>query len=102
VHLIETEFIDTFNMLPIFAAKFVKYGMKTNEVMRTVMVTKDVAVPWPHEKTEIDPRYLCVSVEHTNYEPLSFDEVEARIKARWEATGYVGPEKAWGNGSGPN
>jgi len=50
---------------------------------------------------EIDPRYLCVSVEHTDYAPLSFEEVEARIKARWEATGYVGPEKAWGNGSGP-
>ena len=49
-----------------------------------------------------DPRYLCVSVEHTNYEPLSFEEVEARIKARWEATGYEGPKNAWGNGSGPN
>ena len=49
-----------------------------------------------------DPRYLCVSVENTDYRPLSFDEVEARIKARWEATGYDGPEKAWGNGSGPN
>lgn len=52
-------------------------------------------------KTELDPRYLCVSVEHTNYEPLSFEEVEARIKKRWEATGYVGPVRAWGNGSGP-
>jgi len=49
----------------------------------------------------IDPRYLCVSVEHTNYEPLSLDEVEARIAARWEATSYTGPEYAWGNGSGP-
>lgn len=27
----------------------------------------------------IDPRYLCVSVEHTDYAPLSFDEVRARI-----------------------
>lgn len=52
--------------------------------------------------TEPDPRYLCVSVEHTNYEPLSFEEVEARIAARWEQTGYVGPKNAWGNGSGPN
>jgi calcineurin-like phosphoesterase family protein len=51
--------------------------------------------------TEPDPCYLCVSVEHTDYRPLSFDEVEARIKARWEATGYTGPAKAWGNGSGP-
>lgn len=49
----------------------------------------------------IDPRYYCVCVEHTNYEPLSFEEVETRIKARWEATGYDGPDKAWGNGSGP-
>lgn len=50
---------------------------------------------------EIDPRYLCVSVEHTNYEPLHFDEVQARIDKRWEETGYTGPAKAWGNGSGP-
>lgn len=48
-----------------------------------------------------DPRYLCVSVEHTNYEPLHFDEVQARIDKRWEETGYTGPAKAWGNGSGP-
>jgi calcineurin-like phosphoesterase family protein len=51
---------------------------------------------------EIDPRYLCVSVEHTNYEPLHFDEVQARIDKRWEDTGYTGPANAWGNGSGPN
>ena len=51
---------------------------------------------------EPDPRYLCVSVEHTNYEPLHFDEVQARIDKRWEETGYTGPVKAWGNGSGPN
>ena len=50
---------------------------------------------------EPDPRYYCVSVEHTDYRPLSFDEVDARIKARWEATGYEGPKNAWGNGSGP-
>jgi hypothetical protein len=52
--------------------------------------------------TEPDPRYLCVSVENTDYRPLSFDEVEARIKARWEETGYTNPVRAWGNGSGPN
>jgi len=54
-------------------------------------------------KHGIDPRYLCVSVEHTNYEPLSFEEVEARIQKRWEETGYTPPVKSgWGNGSGPN
>jgi calcineurin-like phosphoesterase family protein len=48
-----------------------------------------------------DSRYLCVSVEHTNYEPLHFDEVEARIQKRWQDTGYTNPVRAWGNDSGP-
>jgi calcineurin-like phosphoesterase family protein len=50
---------------------------------------------------EPDPRYLCVSVEHTNYEPLSFEEVGERIAKRWAEAGYTGPVRAWGNGSGP-
>ena len=51
---------------------------------------------------EPDPRFLCVSVEHTNYEPLHFDEVEARIQQRWKDTGYSPPDNSgWGNGSNP-
>jgi len=47
-------------------------------------------------KEEIDPRYYCVSVEHTDYEPLSFEEVEQRL-------GYTPPENSgWGNGSNPS
>ena len=69
----------------------------------------EIKMPWGvnADRNEIiyadfpDPRYLCVSVEHTNYEPLHFDEVQARIDKRWEETGYTGPVKAWGNGSGP-
>jgi calcineurin-like phosphoesterase family protein len=69
----------------------------------------EIKMPWGvnADRNEIiyadfpDPRYLCVSVEHTNYEPLHFDEVQARIDKRWEETGYTGPAKAWGNGSGP-
>jgi hypothetical protein len=72
--------------------------LHANEVMRTVNPTGwTVFERTPHP----DPRYICVSVEHTDYRPLSFDEVEARIKARWEATGYTNPVRAWGNGSGP-
>jgi len=79
--------------------------LHANEVMREVIDEENSSqfcMDSVVYKKEIDPRYLCCSVEHTNYEPLSFEEVEARIKARWEATGYAGPEKAWGNGSGPN
>jgi hypothetical protein len=49
----------------------------------------------------IDPRYISACVELNDYTPISFDEVEARIKALWEATGYAPTVKAWGNGSGP-
>ena len=73
--------------------------LHANEVMRTR--TNMVHGYMTGLVTEPDPRYLCVSVEHTNYEPLHFDEVQARIDKRWEETSYTGPAKAWGNGSGP-
>lgn len=70
--------------------------LHANEVMR------HMEIPEMRHMQEPDPRYLCVSVEHTNYEPLSFEEVDARIANRWAETGYEGPTHAWGNGSGPN
>lgn len=73
--------------------------LHANEVMRTR--TNMVHGTMTGLVTEPDPRYLCVSVEHTNYEPLSFDEVDERIAKRWAETGYEGPVNAWGNGSGP-
>jgi calcineurin-like phosphoesterase family protein len=33
---------------------------------------------------KIDPRYLCVSVEHTNYKPINFEEVKLRFKNQQE------------------
>ena len=78
--------------------------LHANEVTRDVICRADPRTI-QHEfytlRQEIDPRYLCVSVEHTNYEPLHFDEVQSRIDKRWTETGYTGPVKAWGNGSGP-
>lgn len=73
--------------------------LHANEVMRTR--TNMVHGTMTGLVTEPDPRYLCVSVEHTNYEPLSFEEVDERIAKRWAETGYEGPVNAWGNGSGP-
>jgi calcineurin-like phosphoesterase family protein len=68
--------------------------LHANEIMSWQVIDEDIV----HKP---DPRYLCVSVEHTNYEPLHFDEVQARIDKRWEESEYTGPAKAWGNGSGP-
>lgn len=75
--------------------------LHANEVTRQVPLEQTDEWVSATSRSEIDPRYLCVSVEHTNYEPLSFDEVDARIARRWEETGYTGPVRAWGNGSGP-
>lgn len=80
--------------------------LHANEVMREDLVKMDEVDPetgmhYYTLGTQIDPRYLCVSVEHTNYEPLSFEEVDDRIAKRWAETGYEGPVNAWGNGSGP-
>jgi calcineurin-like phosphoesterase family protein len=33
---------------------------------------------------KIDPRYLCVSVEHTDYKPINFEEVKLRFKNQQE------------------
>ena len=32
-----------------------------------------------HEKSLDDPRYLCVSVEHTDYKPIPLYEVRRRL-----------------------
>jgi calcineurin-like phosphoesterase family protein len=43
---------------------------------------------------EIDPRYFCVSVEHTDYRPILFEEVLKKIQAD-------GGEIGFRNGNGP-
>jgi len=73
--------------------------LHANEVMRTR--TNMVHGYMTGLVTEPDPQYLCVCVEQTDFTPLHFDEVEERIQQRWKDAEYTGPEKAWGNGSGP-
>lgn len=50
---------------------------------------------------QLDPLYHSVCVEQTNYEPVSFDELDARIQAEWDAIGFT-PKKRYFNGSGPS
>lgn len=47
-------------------------GMREPRLSRPMTVMEDVP----------DPRYLCVSVEHTDYAPISFEEVYSRIYTR--------------------
>ena len=65
-------------------------------------VMRQCGVPELRHTQEIDPRYFSVCVEHTNYEPLSFDEIDAGIQTQWKYLGYTPPAgDGWGNGSGP-
>lgn len=43
---------------------------------------------------EPDPKYVCVSVERTNFTPISFDDLEILIQQRWDAVGYEPPKNA--------
>lgn len=68
--------------------------LHANQVMR------QSGVPELRHLQEPDPRYLCVSVEQQNYEPLSFDELDSKIQTRWKDYNYVPPTgSGWGNGS---
>lgn len=44
------------------------------------------------------PEYLCVCVEHTNYAPISFEEVEERIQMNRECFESTGNVVNWGGG----
>lgn len=97
VHVVQGKFI--FTHIPIHPDEIRRFRVNVhghlhgNQVMWTPKHPKQI---------EVDPRYLCVSVEHTNFEPLHFDEVEERIQKRWAETGYTAPDgAAFGNGSGP-
>jgi calcineurin-like phosphoesterase family protein len=86
--------------IPVHKDSIARFGTNVhghthgNRVMRTVTVTDDVSVPWPHEKTEIDPDYFCVCVEQTDYRPISFEDVLQKIKDQGGQVGFR-------NGNGP-
>lgn len=83
--------------------------LHANRVMRNVFDPTNIigvredGVRISESKKEIDPRYLSVCVEQTNFTPISFDDVEARIKDQWEKYDYSpAAGDGWGNGSSPS
>ena len=64
--------------IPIHEGNFGRFGVNVHghTHSRRVMTVG--------HKPIIDPRYLCVSVEHTNFYPLSLEEVKERAKITGE------------------
>jgi hypothetical protein len=38
---------------------------------------------------QIDPRYFCVCVEHTNYTPIAWEEIKQRFSAQVAQSGWI-------------
>ena len=47
-------------------------------------------------KEEVDPRYFCVSVEHTDYTPVLFEDVVKRVKEEGGAVEMKSREEVYG------
>lgn len=68
--------------IPIHPDSLGRYGVNVHGHLHA----NEVKVLDPRSgKMVVDPRYLCVSVEHTDYAPISVEEVRARVRARVEA-----------------
>lgn len=73
-----------FTHIPVHESNLYRFGtnvhghLHANRVMRKDETGKEV----------IDERYLCVCVEHTDFKPITFDEVKKRIVAQGGITGF--------------
>lgn len=78
--------------IPVHVESLGRFGVNihghlhANRVMR--MRGVDVKTGNPLYSNEIDPRYHCVCVEHTDYAPISLEEVYDRIRSEGGTVGF--------------
>jgi calcineurin-like phosphoesterase family protein len=72
--------------VPLHPSALYRFGTNIHGHLHDGRVTDDAGV--------LDPRYICVSVEQINYEPISWDEVQQRIRDQGGTIGFR-------NGNGP-
>jgi len=94
-----------FSHIPVHEQCIERFGANVHGHLHDKIITQGhnlyETVRTGTEVTRPDPRYLNVSCEHTDFVPITMDEVRQRVKDQQEAAGYVLP-KSWGNGSNPN
>lgn len=77
--------------IPIHEASLARFGTNIHGHLHANRVMQRVVRYNPTQLASvniIDPRYFCVSVEHTDYAPISFDEVKKRIISQGGTTGF--------------
>ena len=78
--------------IPVHVESLARFGtnihghLHQNRVMK--MRGVDVTTGEVLYSKEIDPRYHCVCVEHTDYAPISLEEVYDRIRAEGGVVGF--------------
>jgi calcineurin-like phosphoesterase family protein len=78
-----------FSHIPVHEESLARFGCNIHGHLHANRVMTEV---WG--KMEIDPRYFCACVEHTDFAPISLEEIGDRIRAQG---GHVGFKN--GNGS---
>jgi len=78
--------------IPVHKESIARFGanihghLHANRVMKIVGAYTDGTLI--RSKDEIDPDYYCVSVEHTDYRPVLFEEVIQKIKDQGGQVGF--------------
>lgn len=86
--------------IPIHPSNIGRWGTNVHGHLHGTEVTQDKWIPEIMEFVEEpDPRFLCVSVEHTDFKPIHIDDVRQRITERRVQYNYTPPRDPFGNGS---
>ena len=71
--------------VPVHTDSIERFGTNIHGHLHANRVMK---ITWGGARTEIDPRYHNVCVEHTDYAPISLEEVYDRIRAEGGTVGF--------------
>lgn len=75
--------------IPVHEESLGRFGCNIHGHLHYRRVMKDYGKRTNGRGQFIDPRYHCVSVEHTDYRPILFEEVLERIKKEGGTVGWL-------------
>jgi calcineurin-like phosphoesterase family protein len=73
--------------IPVHKESIARFGANIHGHLHANRVMKTKGF-WPFKKKVIDPDYYCVSVEHTDYRPILFEDVIQKIKDQGGQVGF--------------
>jgi calcineurin-like phosphoesterase family protein len=74
--------------IPIHEESLGRFGVNIHGHLHANRVMKRGPAAGKHVTTVVDPRYHCVCVEHTDFAPILFEDVIARITAEGGVIGF--------------